>query len=1128
MIIRLASSVALAAAVTGMLAAMPIQGVPAVSGGSRTIASTNETTTTSASDTGAEVNPGNGSNGGGNPSLQPRVPFRKIDSNSIQLPVDPISGQPRWNGRLAVKFRDDLRFRAEITPAPGVRTAQGGTSLAVADTLRKFGGSIRQLLRNSPEQLAALEARAAAKSGIAQPDLAGMMYVDVTPDQLLDAARAFNDLPEVEWVNIEQDAIPDGGNNNASQAGCGQNGPADGTGANNCYTAAPQGRCSTLGGGQGCNDPGGCNADTIPPSCAYGCNNTVCCDTVGTLLPGCNDLDQAQGWDALCATYANMLCQSTVYDTLPVVAGDTTGSFPSTPGSYKYDPCFAMRGPVDISTDVVVQGGVETIAPAPILASQLLTYSLDSNGALVPGSLTPVTYPGGTIQDEANAGSGVPQQAMPDPSLEGAYLALSAGCFAEHTFGGCNQVSCCVYVCRTDPSCCVVEWDATCVALAQTASGSATSPCTTQEMDGTAFPPSGPTPLLTAGREDLGGGNFGNARGYQNYTLGRAVLAPFDVLPPGEVYPVQPPDVNVATVPDPGRSNPRSNLGTLAVINSGYRGGGFDLEGYDTLVSQLGINPTTKAHGQTVKVGVIEHAAYVNHEDLVNKVIPEPNQTQVLIISSPLDPNHGTAVLGIIGAENNNFGVTGIADGAQLYFFPIVSREEGSRLPQATANAIIEFSEGDVINMSIGFGGGATIPSDPTMFTLISLGTQAGITFVISAGNSASPVQAAPEGQEGDSGAIIVGACWPGFQVGQLSDAVSVPGPLPGFNYCRLNFSNFTDLDNATASGVVHVAAWGTGVTSTGYGELFHGTNTSTDPLQVNRLRSYTAAFNGTSAAAPLISGFTARLQSFAKAYFGVPVPPTQLRANYQVPANRFQQCGISYASPAFPGYPDNGSPAAGDILPGGEQARIGGFPRARECVSGIVAGSFGGSPTTYSVVTGTYQSGTDYSIRVIDNNPLRVASTPKRAGNTGQGYGPALRYPLTGGTTDVQVRLVTPQASGNISFINIATSTAVSVGVPCAEIVYAWNRKQQRWKTLGFYYPTTAYPNPPQTFAVQGDARDYVVNEGGSSVIYARVYTCGLTSGAYQALHDLLAITVNIDIFDPGGGAGGGGNAGG
>ena len=1124
MIIRLASTVVLAGVVGGLLAATPIGGTGTAGtvsvSAARSVATTPATAAPAPTEVAkGDVNPGQ--------ALEPRVPFNKVPSESIQLPVDSVSGRPMWTGRLGVKFRDELRIRADRTPSDFARGADGRPVKAVSDTLRTFGGSIRQMINRTPQDLAALEARAAGKSGQAQADLASMVWVDVLPERLLDAARAFNSLDIVEWVNIERIVLPDGTDSQAEQKGCGANGPNDGIGITNCYTASPDSRCSTLGGGPGCNDPGACSNDPQGPQCRYGCNNINCCETVADLLPNCSDEGQAQGWDALCATYANILCQGTVYDTNPPTQGDgPSSSTPSTPSSYKFDPCFAMRGPFDfaMSSDILIQGAVVTPAGVQTVPSQLLTYTTDNTGAYVDGSAAFIAYPNNLVTDEANPTTDVPQQALPDPSLEGAYLSLSAGCFSDHSFGGCNQVSCCVYVCRTDPSCCVVQWDANCIDLAQNAPAGVLfpSPCTGQELPSGSFPPAGATPLLTAGRVDLGGGSFGNARGYQNYTLATPILGPFDPLPVGQTYPVQPPTVNASNplTPDPLRLDPNSSLGTLAVINSGFRGAGLDLQGYDQIVTQLGINPTTKAHGNGITVAVIEHAAYVNHEDLVNRTTGESGQTQVLVISDPIDPNHGTAVLGVIGAEDNTIGVTGIAEGALMRFYPIVSREEGSRLYNALTNAIIDLNEGDVVNMSIGLGGGNTIVSDPTVFTLVQVGTAAGITFVASAGNSASPVVTAPAGVEGaDSGAIIVGACWPGFQVGQLTDTVSRPGPVIGFNYCRLNFSNFTDPEAQAPAGQVHMSAWGTGVTSTGYGDLFNGTNVSSDPLQVNKLRSYTAAFNGTSSAAPIISGFCARMQSFSNAYFGVPLPPTALRGVLANNVNR--QCGIDYASPQFPGYPEGGTPWAGDIVPigqGGQLAKIGGFPRAKTCVSGAVANTYGATPTQWEIITGTYMEGSRFSIRQRDLNFLRINSVRKNAGRIGQGYGPGIIYPLTGYTTDVQVTLDTVQQPSAISFITMNVNSLVSVNTPVAEIVYFYNRKQNRWRAAGTSYLSST-PSDFQTSPV-GDARDYVVQTSTGSRIYARVYTCSLTqNSSHIVLHDLIELLVNVDIFDPSGG---------
>ena len=1115
MLIRLAATACAAGIVTVLLAAAPI--IP-----DKQLATATAATVSPKVDD-LSTQPATG-------GLAPRAVRPKQRSADIILPEDPISGRPQWNGKLGVKFRDELKVRADRISSTTVRGANGQPIPEVTEILSGFGGTVRQALRRTPEELRALEMRAERISKMAQADLAGIVYVDVQPEKLVDAARALNDLDIVEWVEIERIMMPDGGGTNqAEQDGCGANGPGDGTGITNCYTTSPDSRCSTLGGGQGCNDVNACTApDGSLPACRYGCNNTNCCETVAALIPGCNDGEGTQGWDAVCATYANILCTSTVYDASPAIQGGG-GSAVSIPSTYKYDPCFAMRGPVDPAAgpDVLVYGIVETPVGALTVTSQLLTYTTDpTTGAFVSGSLVPVVYPTNSPSNEGEPITDVPQQALPDPSLEGAYLAFSSGCFVEHTFGGCNQVSCCVYVCRSDPSCCVIEWDLNCVAVAQNAPDGILfkSPCTSQSLPTDVFPPGGQTPLLTAGNRENLDGSPGNARGYQTYTVGRAVLGPFDrlptTLPPALTYPLKAPTVNAATFPgDAERRDTSSNLGTLAAINSGYRGGGLDLQGYEVLLAQLNINPAQEGRGQGVEVAVIEHSAYVNHEDLINVVVPEPNQTQVLVVSPPLDPNHGTAVLGVIGAERNNIGVTGIADGADLSFYPIVSREEGARLENAYTNALIALQEGDVINMSIGSGGGNTVVASPLMFDLVTTGTNAGITTVISAGNDAVPVITSPGGAGGDSGAVIVGACWPGFQVGQLSTDVSVPGPFPGNNYCRLNFSNFTSNDNNT--GNVTLSGWGTGVTSCGYGDLFNGTNTSDDPLEVNRLRSYTSVFNGTSSAAPIISGWCARLQSFSIAWFGAPLPPQVLRTAISTQTNIFQQCGIDYASPQMPGYPEDGDPRVGDIdiqINGAIVAPIGGFPRATNTVSWIVSNTFGGTPVSYDIICGTYEGGSNFSLRQLDGNALRIGALRRRAGSRGNGFGPDLFYPLGGGTTDLQLQVSSLGSTENVTSIGLATSSSVSWNLPVLEVVYFYNHRLNRWMAAGS--SSLSPVGGGGAFTIPGNIDDYILaNSTGGSTAYARVYTCGLTSSGYSVLHDLLGFAIAVDIFNPGGG---------
>ncbi|MBL9141611.1 MAG: S8 family serine peptidase, partial [Phycisphaerae bacterium] len=631
----------------------------------------------------------------------------------------------------------------------------------------------------------------------------------------------------------------------------------------------------------------------------------------------------------------------------------------------------------------------------------------------------------------------------------------------------------------------------------------ANSPCTPATLPGSVFDPDfTPSPLMTGGLN----GN-GDARGYQAYTQGPALLGPSDLLPAGvgaSAFSVTPPSVRANNDHAAAPKQTDTNLGTLQFLLGGYRGGGFDLKAFETLSESLGISGAL-VRGNKVAVAVIEHAAYVNHEDLINRVTAEAGQTQLLINAGNIDPNHGTAVLGIIGAEANDFGITGIASKCDLRFYPIVSREEGSRLLNALVSAIIGLDDGDIMNMSIGGGIDAngrqeTVPSNPAAYNLIQVGTSAGITSIISAGNDAAPVKTVPDGApegDDDSGAIIIGACWPGFQNGLLTPTASNPGPYPGFAYCRMNFSSFTDLD-ADRGGEVHMSGWGTAVTTCGYGDLFSGTNDSADPLQVNRLRNYTAQFNGTSSAAPVVSGLAARIQSFSKRYFGVPLPPAQLRS--VLASGGHNQCSMDYGNPAFPGYPEDGDPSAGDLIPignGGQLARIGPFPNAREALAAVVSTSFGGNPVSATVITGILLQGNQFSIRVLDGTYLVVDAVRKRAGTFGSGYGPPLFYPMTGGTTDVQVQLQSVQSPENVNTLSVANASAVSANIPVVQLIYLYNRVQNRWISLGWGMLT-----PAQTTGVwntYGDPRDYVLpGPNGGSLVYSRVYTCGLGPSGY------------------------------
>jgi len=94
---------------------------------------------------------------------------------------------------------------------------------------------------------------------------------------------------------------------------------------------------------------------------------------------------------------------------------------------------------------------------------------------------------------------------------------------------------------------------------------------------------------------------------------------------------------------------------------------------------------------------------------------------------------HGTHIAGIIGAKNNDFGVTGVASGATLVSLRVLNSEgEGnlSTLIQAISHVSQNGKAGDVVNISIGGEGRST-----SLERVIAQAANKGILFAVAAGN---------------------------------------------------------------------------------------------------------------------------------------------------------------------------------------------------------------------------------------------------------------------------------------------------------------------------------------------------------------------------------------------------------
>ncbi len=110
---------------------------------------------------------------------------------------------PRYAHRLAVKFRDDLRVRADLT---GGRTRSlAGADLSDIERLaRRHQAHFSQLLQLPPERLEFLRQRARNHSGNAQPDLGGMLLVTAPASEMQQLAAELNASDLTEWVHFQQ------------------------------------------------------------------------------------------------------------------------------------------------------------------------------------------------------------------------------------------------------------------------------------------------------------------------------------------------------------------------------------------------------------------------------------------------------------------------------------------------------------------------------------------------------------------------------------------------------------------------------------------------------------------------------------------------------------------------------------------------------------------------------------------------------------------------------------------------------------------------------------------------------------------------------------------------------------
>jgi hypothetical protein len=109
--------------------------------------------------------------------------------------------QPHYPHQLIVKFQDTLRVRCS---GQGLISQTGGDLSEVAAISWRHNATFSPLINLPQHTLDLLERRAADISGVAQPDLAGMMVVHAPAAQLPQVADELNTLSASEFVYFQE------------------------------------------------------------------------------------------------------------------------------------------------------------------------------------------------------------------------------------------------------------------------------------------------------------------------------------------------------------------------------------------------------------------------------------------------------------------------------------------------------------------------------------------------------------------------------------------------------------------------------------------------------------------------------------------------------------------------------------------------------------------------------------------------------------------------------------------------------------------------------------------------------------------------------------------------------------
>lgn len=991
--------------------------------------------------------------------LAPRRPLPKRAS-AVTVDLDD-RGDPFATGQVIVKFLDSVRMRAPRAPIDRPFSLESHVDAdRVAATLARHGLRIQQWLNRSPQQLRDLEERAALQSGIAQPDLAGFLMVDLgtafTADRIQDVARDLQSLDCVEFAWIDRPVL---------QAQCGPQAEYD-----------PPFQPPTVL--PFCNVPSPSCTDVLPPPFPatpnqilcndialpaderqgqWGCSDAPCCDLVGSYLPYCTDEEDAAGWDIVCAAYANLLCEGTIYTVSP----------PSPPLPQRYDPCFV---------DPAALPGVIQVNPLfePLLAQ------LQPNGCLT-----------------AHTGRGCDTPAC---------------CFevcSNPSYAFCCEVewdsSCATYAASL-PNCSgVLQTGQTPVYADLSVNSSNESQWLTSQT--VPYPFGNPPPIpLPVWPEASSYDGFGlDVEGLQ--VLQQQIAQFYPDLAPARTNGA---GINIAVIDDSAyvshedflfESQPQQ---AIAEDPNLWPGSGLLLdtpkvllEPNQTLLLIPGVvNPPNNLpdHG-TACLGIAVAARQQPVDFGIRGVACEAQGWLFPRVSIEEGPRTQNAF--ISAAEN-----LGAGDVIFTPFWFGAGRTVASEEPY---NAIIKFAADLGITTVVAAGNSAvSVRPQPLDSGAIVVGA-----------SSPGHLQQVGPGQP-----PLPSFCQGSFTrspSSNFSDPESDRDPDTGWPLASVDVSGWGSavftLGGQTAFGFTNVAPSATTVLPP---NTTNGNPPASGPqgLQGNKLRTYQRNFNGTSAAVSMMAGVVANIQAMSTQIYDGPLSSIQVREllSLRTSSPLTNQCGNACS-------PD-GLQLSGDLCQCGENCEefnsIGNImPPLRQAGLSLFGGDFlGGNRTKVRVLTGFVMppsTESSFFIRALDRNYLRLGTEQASAGQQVQG----LAYLMSGNVTDVVAGLNSDLSSGKeVNNLRLRVQGRVTHGlsVVCG---FMFNFRTGRYDFIGVGFYDRASEDDPVDMPIP----DYSVQDyfGPGGDFEARVWTCNLgLASPFQVWHDVIEIGVNDSVKEP------------